>query len=64
MTPHEEAKAIVKMERKLNGQRETPSGRSFLWNTQRFMNCGSAKQKFNDNFDQIRFDKDPPGKGI
>jgi hypothetical protein len=53
-TPAQEAALERKMEAKFRSQRETPNGRSFLWNTFRFRDK-SDLENYRDNFDRINW---------
>jgi hypothetical protein len=51
-TPAQEALLERKMEAKFRSQRETPNGRSFLWNTARFR-TKTDNENYRDNFSKI-----------
>ncbi len=62
-TAAQEAYMDRKMEQHFRSQRELPNGRNFLWNRARF-ELENDVAAFRANFDRIKWNNDPPGKGL
>mgnify|MGYP003394257358 CR=1 FL=1 len=62
-TAAQEAYMDKKIEQHFRSQRELPNGRSFLWERSRF-ELENDVEAFRQNFDRIKWNDDPPGKGI
>jgi hypothetical protein len=56
LTPHREAVFERKAEAKFQGQRETPNGRNFLWNRERFLTDADLSN-YGRNYDAINWAK-------
>ena len=56
LTAAEEARFERKAEEKFRGQRETPNGRNFLWNRERFL-MESDLENYRKNYSKINWGK-------